>query len=103
MVLYTENRKLQDIGPPKCAHLLLQRLFFGISLQNTGEPKDIYSKLIVNFTHEFEAHCQPSYIQAKNAVSRDALKKLCLIENKFAQQRKRFDNFPNGFAKDIQE
>lgn len=103
MVLHTENRKPQEIGPPKCTHLLLQRLFFGISLQNSGEPKDICSKLIVNFSHDFEAYCQPSYIQAKNAVSREALKKLCFIENKFGQQRQRFDNFPVGFAKEIQE
>lgn len=101
--VHTENRKPQEIGPPKCTHLLLKRLFFGILLQNTGEPKDIYSKLTVNFSHEFEAHCQPSYIQAKNTVSREALKRLCFIENKFAQQRQRFDNFPNGFPKEIQE
>lgn len=91
-----------NTGPEKCTYLLLPRLFYGISIDETENEKDFSCKMIVNYSHCFAVEHQISPIQAKNAVSRKVLQKLCTIENIFVQQQ-RFDQFPAEFSKSVQE
>lgn len=85
--------------PVKCVSQLLQRLFFGVSINEQTNGNAYSCKITVNNKHEFENRNKLSQMEAKNAASRKAVQQLCEVENKFIQPE--IDDFPSGFASDI--
>lgn len=68
--------------PKKCIHLLLKRLFYGVSIATEKNSDETFqSQVTVNHKYCFLAKGQSSKVQAVNYASRNALTQLCEIED----------------------
>lgn len=100
---FIEKKGESGILPAKCVFLLLKRLFYGVTLSEScdSNTNTYTSNVAVNYGVTFTSTSKISPNHARDLASIRAIQNLCIIENKFVQQ-KRNDHFPMNFADEIQ-
>lgn len=103
--IFTAHSRIlkNDSIPNKCVHLMLQQLFFGVSIETEKANADNFqSEVTVNYRFRFLAKNKPTQVRAKNCAAQEALIELCDIENKFLHKQ-HCNHFENEFGDKIQK